>query len=181
MTAAAQLKKEDQNLVYAQESTEKAKPVAVDADSKKLAQSGRLTPEERIAAIKYLLAEEIEKEKLNTAKEPTPRFYTTSVETPVGKITISAENSGKNDFVPGLSMVSMYEVFKKELPQPSETALVRTGEILPDGNVNKYQTHLIKITERALFPKIPHTGDVAERMVDGLIKDALEAKRSAPK
>lgn len=173
MTGAAQ--------AIEQQTTEKAKPVAVPQDTKNLVQSGRLTPEERLEAIKYLLAEEIEKGKLSTDKEPAPTFYTKSFETPTGKITISAENSGKNDFVPGWSMVSLYRVYTRDLPQPSETALVETGEILPDGKVSKHQTHVIKITEMALFPKIPQTGDVAERMVDGLIKDALEAKRSAPK
>lgn len=152
-----------------QATTEKAKPVAVDNKSKHLAQSGRLTPEERIAAIKELVSEE-EKWVKRAVEGGRLDAYTASYETKRGKISISAENIGKEDFILGKTLVT--------LTAPDRLS-AKGGEITAEGNFDNLKHIIVRnlvITEKETLKT-----EWAEKFVDGLIKDALEAKRSAPK
>lgn len=149
-----------------QATTEKAKPVAVDNQSKNLTQSGRLTPEERIAAVKELLSDKVEWVK-RAVKGGKLEAYIADYETPRGKITIGAEDIGKDGFEPGKTYVI--------LTAPDRLS-AKIGEISAGGNFDNLKHQVVK--ELVITDKETLKTEWAEKFVDGLIKDALKAKRT---
>lgn len=177
---------QDQTLTAGQEKTGKAKPVAVDSKAKELAQADRLTSEERLAAIKELLAEDIALQNKHGATDA--EYYRASYKTKDGYVLIYAENKDTNKT--GTVMLGNITI-EKPLPESTPSAAAsKKVSIDSDGNfrllqtITRYDPSILSdssLNEVVIKGSDLSKGERAERFADSLIKDALEAKKSEAK
>lgn len=173
------LTSQDKKLTAGQEATGKAKPVAIDPKAKDLAQTARFTPEERLAAIKELLAEDIKRQK--DAFDETLKKgygflgsnqYSAHYHTTKGDISIVADQN--SDF-------SIGEIRVKQITKDINTE--RAASITSDGNFVSL-TRTIKTYYPDGFTKSPKetlNNEWAERYTDNLINEALAVKKNTLK
>lgn len=177
---------QDQTLATGQEPA-KAKSVAVDPDAKQEVQSGKLTPEERLSAVKELLEADIALQKKNGATDS--QYYQAVYKTKNGEVFIYAENKGISDS--GAAILGNITI---ETPLPNESTPNATASkkvsIDNDGKfrlletITRYNPPIrSEITDEFISSRGTNlsTQERAEKFADGLIKDALKTKQTEAK
>lgn len=177
---------QDQTLATGQTTdSTKAKAVAVDPKAKEVSQSGRLTPDQRIEAIKTLLQESIDDNKARFAKAVKGEEgggwssgFAASYQTSRGLIVITTDDKSKNPLTEDKFGDVRITLITQDTKQ---TSTERTALLSSDGefvSLNRSTKTYMSLDEKKGRPHKYKENETlsnewAERFTDNLIKDAF--------